>query len=102
VRSTTWFGSAVGFTPPGGHTNRRSRTSPWFLTSSPGTAGRVRAQLQLLQLFSATLSRVAIVPQVAIPAITSKIVDGRLVDEAALAIAVGAVEALLHEIGRGS
>ncbi len=73
-----------------------------FLASSPGSAGGARAQLQLVQLFSATLSRVVLVPQVTIPGVGSKIVDGRLTDEASLTIALGAVQALLAEVRRGA
>lgn len=71
-----------------------------FMTSSPGSVGGARAQAHLLELFSATLSRIVIVPHVAIAGVHAKIADGRLVDETSLGFAVGAVEALLDEIGR--
>ncbi len=69
-----------------------------LITSSPGALGGVRAQAQLQETFSATLSRVVARPQVIITSVKEKVVDGRLVDAAALQFALEAIEDLLSEI----
>src|SRR4051794_21325349 len=69
-----------------------------IMTASPSFVGGARAQVQLRQTLAATLSRVAVGPEVAIANAGEKIRDGRLVDEASLRFAINLVEALLHEV----
>lgn len=69
-----------------------------IITSSPGMLGGVRAQAQIRQTLSATMTRVLVWPDVTIPRVKDKIVNGRLVDEGTLKIAGEALDALLREI----
>jgi len=69
-----------------------------IITSSPGATGGVRAQIQVRETMAATLSRVVAHPEVVIADVYQKISDGRLVDAAALAFTLGAVDSLLAEI----
>lgn len=69
-----------------------------IMTASPSFVGGARAQVQLRQTLAATLSRVAVGPEVVIASAGEKIRDGRLVDEASLRFAINLVEALLHEV----
>jgi chromate reductase len=68
------------------------------MTSSPGTAGGVRAQYQLREAFSATLARVVARPHVEIAGVAQKIVDGQLVDEPTRHFLLEGVDDLLAEI----
>ena len=68
------------------------------MTASPSFVGGARAQVQLRQTLTATLSRVAVGPEVVIASAGEKIRDGRLVDEASLRFAINLMEALLHEV----
>lgn len=72
-----------------------------IVTCSPAFTGGVRAQSQLRETFAATLSRVAVGPEVVIPRVQDKIVDGRLVDAATLDFALAACETLFAEIALG-
>ena len=65
------------------------------LTSSPGLTGGVRAHSQLRQTLYATLAQLVPVPEVAIPSVTDKIVEGRLTDERSLKMVTGLVDALI-------
>ncbi|HVZ59481.1 MAG TPA: NADPH-dependent FMN reductase [Terriglobales bacterium] len=69
-----------------------------IITSSPGMLGGARAQAQIRQTLSATMTRVLVWPDVTIPRVKDKIVNGRLVDEGTLKIAGEALDALLREI----
>jgi chromate reductase len=71
-----------------------------IMTSSPGLLGGVRAQSQLRETLSATLSKVICCPQIVIPGINQKIQDGRFIDEPTIDFILTAVEELLREIDR--
>lgn len=66
------------------------------LTSSPAGTGGVRAHEQLRKTLIACLSVVVPTPEVAIPKVTDKLKEGRLVDETSLNMAVSAVESLIE------
>ncbi|MEK1839015.1 NADPH-dependent FMN reductase [Pseudomonas sp. NPDC089918] len=72
-----------------------------IMTSSPGMLGGVRAQSQLRETLSATLSRVISRPQIVIPHVTQKIEDGRFVDETSIEFMLAAVDDLIREINLG-
>lgn len=72
-----------------------------IMTSSPGVLGGIRAQSQLRDTLSATLSRVISRPQIVIPGINQKIQDGRFVDETTIEFMLAAVDDLIHEINLG-
>jgi chromate reductase len=69
-----------------------------IMTSSPGALGGVRAQSQLRETLTATLSRVINCPQIVIPGIHQKIREGEFEDEPTTAFMVAAVEDLIREI----
>ncbi|TBW41276.1 NADPH-dependent oxidoreductase [Siculibacillus lacustris] len=69
-----------------------------IVTCSPAFTGGVRAQSQLRETFAATLSRQVASPEVVIGQVRDKIVDGRLIDRAALNFSLGAYEALFADI----
>lgn len=69
-----------------------------IMTSSPGLLGGVRAQAQLRDTLSATLSRVINCPQIVIAGVNQKIQDGRFVDEPTIAFMLAAVADLTDEI----
>jgi chromate reductase len=69
-----------------------------IMTSSPGVLGGVRAQAQLRDTLSATLSRVINCPQIVIPGINQKIQEGQFVDEPTIEFMLAAVGDLLNEI----
>lgn len=73
-----------------------------IMTASPASTGGVRAQQQMRETFAATLSHVVARPEVVISAVAGKIADGRLVDAAALDIAIAAVADLVLEIAHRS
>lgn len=68
------------------------------MTSSPGVLGGVRAQSQLRETLSATLSSVICSPQVVIPGVNQKIRDGRFTDETTIEFMLAAVGHLIAEI----
>jgi chromate reductase, NAD(P)H dehydrogenase (quinone) len=72
-----------------------------IITSSAGLTGGVRAQAQLRQTLSGTLSRIVAAPEVLISQAGSKIQDGRLTDPATLSFVLEAFQRLLDEIARG-
>jgi chromate reductase len=69
-----------------------------IMTSSPGVLGGVRAQAQLRETLSATLSRVICSPQIVIAGVNQKIHDGRFVDETTIEFMLAAVDHLVTEI----
>jgi len=69
-----------------------------IMTSSPGLLGGVRAQSQLRETLSATLSRVISCPQIVIPGVNQKIRDGRFIDETTIEFMLAAVDDLIGEI----
>lgn len=69
-----------------------------IMTSSPGVLGGVRAQAQVRDTLSATLSRVINCPQIVIPGVNQKIQEGRFVDESTLEFMLVAVDELIAEI----
>ncbi|PMX03099.1 NADPH-dependent FMN reductase [Pseudomonas sp. FW215-R2] len=73
-----------------------------IMTSSPGILGGVRAQSQLRETLSATLSKIICFPQIVIPSINKKIQDGRFVDEPTIEFILTAVEELITEIDLAS
>lgn len=73
-----------------------------IVTSSPGMVGGARAQEQLRQTLTATLSQVIAVPEVLISQVHSKVHAGRLTDATSLRFLLEAFEVLLTEIRRQS
>ncbi|VVP36398.1 NADPH-dependent FMN reductase [Pseudomonas silesiensis] len=69
-----------------------------IMTSSPGALGGVRAQAQLRETLSATLSRVVCGPQIVIAGVNQKIQAGRFVDETTIEFMLAAVDHLVAEI----
>ncbi|MDD2103647.1 NADPH-dependent FMN reductase [Pseudomonas putida] len=69
-----------------------------IMTSSPGVLGGVRAQAQLRETLSATLSRVICSPQIVIPGVNQKIQDGSFIDEKTIKFMLAAVDDLIREI----
>lgn len=69
-----------------------------LMTASPAFTGGNRAQSQLRETLSGTLSRVIARPPVVIAAVHTKIENGRLVDEANLKFALEAVKDLIDEV----
>lgn len=69
-----------------------------LMTASPAFTGGTRAQSQLRETLSGTLSRVIARPPVVIAAVHTKLENGRLVDEANLKFAVEAVKDLIDEV----
>jgi chromate reductase, NAD(P)H dehydrogenase (quinone) len=69
-----------------------------LITCSPAITGGVRAQAQLRETLSGTLSRVITRPPVVIGAVHTKIEHGRLTDSANLDFALAAVQDLVAEI----
>jgi chromate reductase len=68
------------------------------MSCSPAFTGGVRAQAQLRETLSGTLSRVIARPPVVMAAIHTKIENGRLTDEANLKFALEAVNDLIAEV----
>jgi len=73
-----------------------------IMTSSPGVLGGVRAQAQLRETLSATLSRVIRGPQIVIPGVNEKIQDGSFIDEKTIEFMLAAVDDLISEIKAAS
>ncbi|EUB75534.1 NADPH-dependent FMN reductase [Pseudomonas sp. GM41(2012)] len=69
-----------------------------IMTSSPGVLGGVRAQSQLRETLSATLSRVICGPQIVIPGVNQKIQNGHFVDETTIEFMRAGVDHLIAEI----
>ena len=69
-----------------------------IMTSPPGLLGGVRAQSQLRETLTATLSRVINCPHIVMPGINQKIREGEFEDETTTAFMVAAVEDLIREI----
>ena len=69
-----------------------------LMTCSPAFTGGARAQAQLRETLSGTLSRVIARPPVVIAGIHTKIENGRLADEANLKFALDAVNDLIAEV----
>lgn len=68
-----------------------------LISASPAFTGGVRAQAQLRETLSGTLSRVIARPPVVIAAVHTKLADGRLTDETNLKFALEAVADLVAE-----
>ncbi|MNC55121.1 hypothetical protein D3C75_1046340 [compost metagenome] len=68
------------------------------MTSSPGLLGGVRAQAQLRETLSATLSKVVCCPQIVIPNVNQKIQNGRFTDEPTIEFILAAIEEMTREI----
>jgi chromate reductase len=51
------------------------------ITNSPGSHGGVRAQQQIRQTLTATLSRIAVGPEITVASVATKLSDGKLTDE---------------------
>ncbi|MNP12448.1 NADPH azoreductase [compost metagenome] len=73
-----------------------------IMTSSPGVLGGVRAQAQLRETLSATLSRVIRGPQIVIPGVIEKIQNGSFIDEKTIEFMLAAVDDLISEIKAAS
>jgi len=69
-----------------------------IMATSRGPLGGARCLEHMKVALDSCLSRVTLAREVIITATESKVIDGRLVDEASLGFACGAVEALLSEI----
>ncbi len=69
-----------------------------LMSCSPAFTGGVRAQAQLRETLSGTLSRVIARPPVVMAAIHTKIENGRLTDETNLKFALEAVNDLIGEV----
>ena len=69
-----------------------------IMTSSPGLLGGVRAQSQLRETLSATLSKVVCCPQIVIPNVFQKMQNGRFVDEPTIEFMLAAINELKREI----
>ncbi len=69
-----------------------------IMTTSPGTAGGVRAQAQIRDALAATLARPVVRQHVAIANVNARIREGRLVDESTLDFIHSALRDLLEEI----
>lgn len=69
-----------------------------IMTTSPGTAGGVRAQAQIRDALAATLARPVVRQHVAIASVNTRIREGRLVDESTLDFIHSALQDLLDEI----
>ena len=69
-----------------------------IMATSQGPLGGARCLEHMKVALDSMLSRVTLAREVIITSAGNKIQDGRLVDEASLAFACGAVEALLEEI----
>lgn len=69
-----------------------------IITASPGAFGGARAQSQIRDAFASTLARVVARQHVAIPAVNTKVTDGRITDEVTAKFLTDAMEDLLREI----
>ncbi|WP_247255601.1 NADPH-dependent FMN reductase [Pseudomonas moorei] len=69
-----------------------------IMTSSPGLLGGVRAQSQLRETLSATLSKVVCCPQIVIPNVNQKMQSGRFIDEPTIEFMLAAINELKREI----
>ncbi|NUB46468.1 NAD(P)H-dependent oxidoreductase [Fertoebacter nigrum] len=72
-----------------------------IMTASTGQFGGARAQSPIRECLSATLCRVVIRPQIAIPRIDKKIAGGRLTDPFTLSQIDEAIEDLIKEVKLG-
>lgn len=69
-----------------------------IMTASPGAFGGARAQAEIRAAFAAVLARPIARQHVAIPAVNTKIKDGRIADEPTVQFLTDAVGDLLAEI----
>jgi chromate reductase len=69
-----------------------------IMATSRGALGGARCLEHMRVALDSMLARVVLAREVTITSSAEKVRDGRLVDEASLSFACGAVEALLHEI----
>jgi chromate reductase, NAD(P)H dehydrogenase (quinone) len=68
------------------------------ITSSPGGVGGARAHAQLNETLASMAARVVLRPQAVVAGVHTKIVEGRLVDEATLAFLLAGAGDLLRNI----
>jgi chromate reductase len=68
------------------------------MTTSPAFTGGVRAQQQMNETLASILARRVFRPQIVIGGVHQKVRDGRLIDEAALSLALAGVDDLIEEI----
>lgn len=73
-----------------------------IITSSPGVLGGVRAQAQIRETLSATLSKVVRGPQIVIPHVYEKLQDGRVINEPTIEFILAGIEELKREIDRST
>ena len=71
-----------------------------IIANSPGLSGGSRAYAQLRQTLAGTLSRIAVVPEVLVPQVNTRIQDGRLTDATSLKFVMEGFEVLLADIRR--
>ena len=69
-----------------------------IVTTSPGLFGGVRAQAQIRDVLAAVLARPVARPHLAIPAVDTKLADGRLTDDATVQLLQSGLDDLLAEI----
>lgn len=78
------------------------KDKPVFVASvSGGALGGVRAQSHLKYILTGTLARVFVWQEVIVPHANTKVVDGRLADEAVAAFLLDGVQAFIGSIARG-
>jgi chromate reductase len=68
------------------------------MTTSPAFTGGVRAQQQMNETLASIPARPVFRPQIVIGGVHEKVLDGRLIDEAALSFALAGVDDLIEEI----
>ncbi len=71
-----------------------------MITNSPGSLGGVRAQTQLRQTLSATLSRIVVGPEIAVASVATKLSDGKLTDEKTRTLIKEGLTELAAEVAR--
>lgn len=71
----------------------------FVISTSPGAVGGVRAQSHLRDVLSGMLAIPAPVPEISIPAVHTKIVDGRLTDELSLKLIRDSIDVFLGRLG---
>ncbi len=69
-----------------------------MVTNSPGSTGGVRAQQQLRQTLTATLSRVVVGPEIAVAHVATKLSEGKLTDERTMTLLKEGLTGLAAEV----
>jgi chromate reductase len=70
------------------------------MTASPAFTGGVRAQIQIAETLRAMLAHVVATPQVVVPAVHTKIENGKLKDPVSVDYAMKAIDSLLVAVKR--